>query len=75
MQEVSGSIPDVITFLLTKSTPFRDMSKVRCHKCGGVGHIHPHCPTQDSDVANIVIDDDKEAQAFTVIADDLEVAW
>ena len=31
-----------------KSTPFRDMSKVRCHKCGGgVGHICPHCPTQD----------------------------
>ena len=31
--------------------------------------------TQDSDAANVAIDYDKEAQAFTVIADDVVVAW
>jgi hypothetical protein len=58
-----------------KSAPFKDMSKIRCHKCGGVGHIRPNCPTHDSDAANVAIDDDEEAQAFTAIADDIEVAW
>ena len=55
--------------------PFRDMFKVKCHKCGRVGHICSHCPTQDSDAANIAIANDKEAQAFTAIADDIEEAW
>ena len=43
-----------------------------CHKCGGVGHIRPHCPTPNSDAANVV-DDDEEDQIFT--ADEVEEAW
>lgn len=56
----------------SKSAPPKDMSKVRCYKCGGVGHIRPQCPTQDSDAANIAVDEDEEAQTFIV---DVEEAW
>jgi hypothetical protein len=58
-----------------KSTPSKDVSKpIICHKCGGVGHIRPHCPTLDADAANI-IDDDDEEQALTAIADEIEEPW
>ena len=58
-----------------KSTPSKDMSKVRCHKCGGVGHYRSDCPTQDSDAANVADDeDDKESEStFSVITE--EIAW
>jgi hypothetical protein len=52
-----------------------------CHKCGGVGHIRPHCPTLDSDAqaANVMfaVDGEKEVeeQAFTAIVDEFEEAW
>jgi hypothetical protein len=58
----------------SKSAPSKDASKIICHKCGGVGHIRPHCPTPDSDAANVVVDEEEE-QAFTVIADEVEEAW
>jgi hypothetical protein len=61
-----------------KSAPSKDMSKVRCHKCGGVGHFRHNCPTHDSDAANIAVadDDQDEEQAFTaIIADEIEEAW
>ena len=79
VSEVRG-MPVILTITPTSqlkgmSTPFRDMFKVICHKCGRVGHICSHCPTQDSDAANIAIANDKEAQAFTAIADDIEEAW
>jgi hypothetical protein len=48
----------------SKSTS-RDMSKVACHKCGGVGHFRSVCPTNDSDgVANAALEDEEEP-AFT----------
>jgi len=58
-----------------KSAPSKDMSKVRCHKCGGVGHYRSDCPTQDSDAANVADDeDDKESEStFSVITE--EIAW
>ena len=58
-----------------RSTPSKDMSKVRCHKCGGVGHYRSDCPTLDSDVANIADSDNDEEQALTAIADEIEEAW
>jgi Zinc knuckle len=58
-----------------KSTPSKDMSKVRCHKCGGVGHYHSDCPTQDSDAANVADSDNDEEQALTAIADEIEESW
>lgn len=42
-----------------KSTLSKDMSKVICHKCGGVGHFHSVCPTHDSDAANAVEEDEE----------------
>jgi len=37
-------------------------SQIMCHKCGGVGHIRPACPTQDSDaIANVVVEDETAA--------------
>jgi len=59
----------------SKSTPAKDMSKVICHKCGGVGHIRPHCPTPDSDAANVAVDEEDEEQTFTAIPDEVEEAW
>ena len=61
----------------SKSAPLKDMSKVRCHKCGGVGHYCSDCPTHDSDAANIAVanDDHDEEQALTAIADDIEETW
>ena len=58
----------------SKSTPSKDTSKLICHKCGGFGHIRPHCPTPDSDVANVAVDEEEE-QTFTAIADEVEEAW
>ena len=60
-----------------KSAHSKDMSKVRCHKCGGVGHYRHDCPTHDSDAANIAVTDDDhdEEQALTAIADEIEEAW
>jgi hypothetical protein len=57
-----------------KLAPSKDMSKVVCHKCGGVGHYRSVCPTHDSDAANIAVDDDEE-QTFTAVADEVEEAW
>ena len=59
------------------TAPLKDMSKVRCHKCGGVGHYRSDCPTHDSDAANIAVadDDHDEEQALTAIADDIEETW
>ena len=58
----------------SKSTTSKDTSTkvIVCHKCGGVGHIRPHCPTPDSDAANIVVDEEED-QIFT--ADEVEEAW
>ena len=47
-----------------KPTPLKDMSKVICHKCGGVGHYCSACPTHDSDAANVAVDDDEEATFY-----------
>ena len=59
-----------------KFTPLKDMSKVIiCHKCGGVGHIRPHCPTPDSDAANVAVDEGEEEQTFMAVADDVEEVW
>ena len=41
----------------------------------GLPQFADDSPTQDSDAANIAIANDKEAQAFTAIADDIEEAW
>jgi hypothetical protein len=59
----------------SKSAPSKDMSKVRCHKCGGVGHYRCDCPTHDSDAAHIAVADDDEEQALTAIADEIEETW
>jgi hypothetical protein len=61
----------------SKSAPSKDMSKVRCHKCGGVGHYRCDCPTHDSDAANIAVADNNhdEEQALTAIADEIEETW
>ena len=59
-----------------KSAPSKNVSKpIICHKCGGVGHIRPHCPTPDSDAANVANSDDDEEQALTAIADETEEEW
>ena len=49
-------------------------SQITCNKCGGVGHIRPVCPTQDSDaIANVVEDDDETA--LTTADDEENGAW
>ena len=61
----------------SKSTLSKDMSEVRCHECGGVGHYCSDCPTHDSDAANIAVadDDHDEEQALTAIADEIKETW
>ena len=61
-----------------KSSKSTSSSKpIICHKCGGVGHIRPYCPTPDSDAANVAVDDEEEQseQTFTAIAHEVEEAW
>jgi len=50
-------------------------SQLTCHKCGGVGHIRPVCPTQDSDAIANVVDEDDEETAFTADDDEDDGAW
>jgi hypothetical protein len=57
----------------SKSTPSKDLSKVTCHKCGGVGHYRSNCPTHDSDgIANAAEEDETEETAFTAVVNEDE---
>jgi hypothetical protein len=46
-------------------------SKLRCHKCGGIGHFRHDCPTSDSDAAALALLDDED---FATTAVEGEVA-
>ena len=64
----------------SKFTASKDKSKIICHKCGGLGHIRPQCPTSDADAANITElavdkEDHDDEQAHTAIADDFVEEW
>ena len=58
----------------SKSTPSKDMSKVVCHKCGGVGHMRSVCPTHSSDAIANAVEEDEES-AFTAVDDEDEGTW
>ena len=64
----------------SKSTALKDKSKIICHKCGGLGHICPQCPTSDADATNIAElavnkEDHDDEQAHTAIADEFVEEW
>ena len=58
----------------SKFTPSKDMSKVVCHKCGGVRHMRSVCPTHNSDAIANAVEEDEES-AFTAVDDEDEGAW
>jgi hypothetical protein len=61
----------------TPRTPGPRRTGVKCHKCGGVGHLRNQCPTRNSDAlpqANVTIEKDEEMIAGAALGLD-ELCW
>jgi hypothetical protein len=54
-------------------SPAKKGNSIRCHKCGGIGHIRADCPTHDSDAIANVAEEEEEA-AFTVDASEEDLS-
>ena len=50
-------------------------SKIKCHKCGGIGHFRSDCPTSDADAAAFAAVDDEDFAVTAIGDEDIVYEW